>query len=372
MPFIKSFLSTLLLATSIAQGMPISVTPLEYEYLSTRAASCYPVTLEQLQKLPAWNKVVKYAEDHWGSGGVFMSTILRLVWQYPERGADACMNVASVQAKWSSEPSCETNKGEQQGTATNGQLTVGWKAAIGTSSKASWTVTHASELTAGVEYSITAEIPAVASLSSKISMSGTVRNEKSSSFETSNDQTTEQNFEFQNEPGNQCKFEVETTTCKATATASVPVAATGRVWFFYNEARKDKVTGQADGHYHWSVSLDEVLTEQERTSQIEIKGPVNTQSRSVYTLHCVPLNAAAKRVVSKTPSQALTATPKPTGKTGTTRPAGKPAAQSARTDNQTSESVVDGLSTLISGMNEYRLTPFDARVDDGIQFSEKH
>lgn len=155
------------------------------------------------------------------------------------------MNVASVQAQWSSEPSCETIKEDQSGQAVNGELTVGWKASVGTSSKASWTVTRtcltklsrahrahvlhteASELTAGVEYSISAEIPAVASISSKISMSGTVRNEKSSSyvldlglffaclyriialsFETSNDQTTERTYEFKNEANKQCKFNV--------------------------------------------------------------------------------------------------------------------------------------------------------------------
>lgn len=81
-------LSALLTATSIVNGMPIFVTPLEYEHISSRSASCYPVTLEQLQKreylyvhavvkntsehffaVPAWNKVIQYAEEHWGAGG---------------------------------------------------------------------------------------------------------------------------------------------------------------------------------------------------------------------------------------------------------------------------------------------------------------
>lgn len=44
--------------------------------------------------------------------------------------------------------------------------------------------------------------------------------------------------------------QIDTTTCKATAMARVPVVATGRVWFFYGETRKDKVTGEPEAHYH--------------------------------------------------------------------------------------------------------------------------
>ena len=40
----------LLLATTLANSMPISLTPLELEHIYVRGATCNPVTLEQLQK----------------------------------------------------------------------------------------------------------------------------------------------------------------------------------------------------------------------------------------------------------------------------------------------------------------------------------
>ncbi|TEB37008.1 hypothetical protein FA13DRAFT_1093426 [Coprinellus micaceus] len=318
--------STLLLAaTLVVSGIPISITPLELEHLYVRGPTCNPVNLQDIQKLPAWSKVVQYAEEHWGSGGGPKVNPP----EYPERGVDACMNVATIQAQWAEQPTCEVIAGGQEGKVTNAELTASWKATIGTSSKASWSVTHASEVTVGAEYSISAQVPTIAQFSSKITFSGTVRNERSSSFEATNDQMLEQTFEYKNVEGKQCNFKVDTNVCKATASAQVPVVLDGRVWFYYGEARKDKVTGEPDGHYHWNVNLAQVLSEAERTTYIEIKGPVNAQSRTAYALNCDPINAAAKKVTrraSPLPSKA-TMKGKPQGSKDVKSPSvGKPSA----------------------------------------------
>lgn len=156
------------------------------------------------------------------------------------------MNVASVQAQWSSEPSCETVKEDQAGQAVNGELTIGWKASVGTSSKASWTVTRKCP----VRTCLSAErlcytgqmlpsLPLVSSIPFPQrfpllrpylprypcrELSGMRSRPRKSlsfglpftcshgiiapSFETSNDQTTERTYEFKNEANKQCKFNV--------------------------------------------------------------------------------------------------------------------------------------------------------------------
>lgn len=82
-------------------------------------------------------------------------------------------------------------------------------------------------MTLGFDFTVGMEFPGVADIEMTTFFSGSFRNERSNSFETSFSNVHESRFVFQNDDGKQCKFELQTTTCSAVAQGQVPVVAQG-------------------------------------------------------------------------------------------------------------------------------------------------
>ncbi|RXW16180.1 hypothetical protein EST38_g9667 [Candolleomyces aberdarensis] len=150
-------------------------------------------------------------------------------------------------------------------------------------------------------------------------MGEVLRNEQSKTTENTSGKISKQHYEFDNEDGKQCKMTVETSTCAATAAGSVPVVAKGFVWFNYEDKVSDqfifslrvlldcslrcsvppRLTLTGGEHYKYSASIEEVLSVEERTSWIDVQGPVNTVTKANYETNCVKPGTGMKAALKK-------------------------------------------------------------------------
>ncbi|KAJ3531615.1 hypothetical protein NMY22_g8081 [Coprinellus aureogranulatus] len=266
--------------------------------ITTRAVSCFPLQVADASKLPAWHKVTEYLDKTYGKG---YDTLHFNDAQYPQRTADACMDVASVPIRFADEPRCSTSKAEIQGNVDGTNQTVSFLEKIGTEQKTSWTVTKESTVGFGVEFSLGFEIPKIGSGGVSVHVDAEFKNTRSDSFETTSTNMRETKFEFVNRDGQQCKFEIESQACTATATGTAPVIAKGQLLAKYPNRRKSAENADYGEHYHWFVNLEDVLTEEERTSWIEFQGPVSVSSNAAYQTDCAPVtNVCAAPVVAGT------------------------------------------------------------------------
>ncbi|KAF6743668.1 hypothetical protein DFP72DRAFT_1052687 [Ephemerocybe angulata] len=283
LPAFAATLITLSTLLSPASGSPTPAVEAALNRIVPRSVSCFPLDLQQVSRLPAWNKIVQYAEDQWGKGGKFLLNDP----QYPDRIADGCLDAASIPVQYNSQPKCSTSNRQIQGSSDGTNQTITFIQTIGDDSKTSWTVTKESSLAVSAEFKATFDYPAVAKFEASLSATGTWRNQRSDTFETTYSNKQETKFEFVNRDGFDCKFEVETTTCAMTAMASAPVIATGTVLVAFDNKRKRKGNGSEGAHYHWFIDFETVLTPQERTSWIDFQGPVNLTSSTAYQTNCV-------------------------------------------------------------------------------------
>ncbi|KAF6755015.1 hypothetical protein DFP72DRAFT_898247 [Ephemerocybe angulata] len=251
--------------------------------IEPRSVSCFPLDLQQVSRLPAWNKVVQYAEDQFGKGAQFRLNDP----QYPDRIADGCMNAASIPIQYNGQPRCSTSNRQIQGSSDGTNQTITFIQTIGNESKTSWTVTKESTLAVHAEFKAEFDFPAVAKFEASLSTTGTFRNERTNTFDTTYTSKQETKFEFINRDGFDCRFEVETTSCAMTAMASAPVIATGTVLAAFDNKRKRKGNGSEGAHYHWFIDFETVLTPEERTSWVDFQGPVSVTSTTAYQTNCV-------------------------------------------------------------------------------------
>ncbi|KAF6743706.1 hypothetical protein DFP72DRAFT_1052702 [Ephemerocybe angulata] len=250
---------------------------------SRQARFCCPQqNRASVSRLPAWNKIVQYAEDQWGKGAKFHLNDP----QYPDRIADGCMDAASIPIRYADQPRCSTSNRQIQGSSDGTNQTIAFTQTIGDDSKTSWTVTKESSLAVNAQFKAMFDFPAVAKFEASVSTTGTFRNMRTDTFETTYTSKQDTKFEFVNRDGFECKFEVETTSCATTAMGEAPVIATGTVLAAFDNKRKRKGNGSEGAHYHWFIDFETVLTPEERTSFVEFQGPASLTSSTAYQTNC--------------------------------------------------------------------------------------
>lgn len=246
------------------------------------ALSCYPLTLDQARQLPGWSKIEQYAKDNYGEGGGPHTN----PGEYPDRGANACLNQSRIPVQFTAKPTCTATKTEIEGKVDGTTQKTTFQEAVGDEQNASWTVTKASSLTSGAKFSVSIGIPEFGDIGAETSVETTFTDERSTSFSTTSSTMRTTTLDFENKSGDTCKMTLETQKCTGTASGRVPVMASGRVWFFYHSKRAATNDPNGGEHYHYNVEIDSVLTEEERTLYVEFQGPVNSVSKSGYSTNC--------------------------------------------------------------------------------------
>lgn len=278
----NAILAVLFASISLTSALPISFD--DFAALEERdGLSCYPLDVDQMKKLPGWGKLEQYAKDTYGEGGV---NIVTNPSEYSDRPANACVNVAKVQVQWSGKPQCTESTTDINGKATGTSADISFSQKTGSEQSASWTVTRSSEICSSVSFNVGVELPGLVSAGVSLSASTTIKNERSSSFTTATNDMKETTVSYKNDSGKQCHMALKTKTCTASASGKVPVVASGYVWFNYDDKRAPKNDPNGSAHYKYSIPIDSVLSEAERTSFVEFQGPVNGVNKALYDVNC--------------------------------------------------------------------------------------
>lgn len=77
---------------------------------------------------------------------------------------------------------------------------------------------------------VTLEFPAITKVETHFQLSGSLRNERQHTFDTTISNIHESRYMFANPDGKKCTFKHETMTCKATAQSQVPIIAQGKLF----------------------------------------------------------------------------------------------------------------------------------------------
>ncbi|RXW21139.1 hypothetical protein EST38_g4698 [Candolleomyces aberdarensis] len=270
----------------VAKAGPFSPSP-----LSERAAlSCYPLELKQLQTLRAWPKLVQYAQDTYGPKGEPHVNVE----EHPEYGrANACMNEAAVKISYATQPSCSSLNNTVKGTVDGTNQKVKFLQRTGMEQQGSWTVTDSATIGVSMSFNVGFSVEGLFDAGLETTVSAEVTNERSSSFSTTSSNVLETTVEFENQSGDQCAMTLETKTCSAIGQGRVPVVAEGVVWFFYPERRAPADDPEHSKHYHWGINIADVLTQEERTSYADIKGPIRGTYQASYSTSCQDTNSTS-------------------------------------------------------------------------------
>ncbi|RXW15727.1 hypothetical protein EST38_g10125 [Candolleomyces aberdarensis] len=169
----------------------------------------------------------------------------------------------------------------------------------------------ASSITNTVKFNVGFTIPDVVNFGAENSFSTTVSNEQSKTSRQKSGKIQTLTQEFENSDGKKCRLQVETKTCRATASGKIPVVAKGYVWFNFADKRASKKNPKGGKHFKYSANIEKILSPSERTSYIEIQGPVNMVSKAGYDTNCVPIG---KRKGSKASKKSAKGSSKPKAK----------------------------------------------------------
>ncbi|TFK31332.1 hypothetical protein BDQ12DRAFT_154746 [Crucibulum laeve] len=273
--------ATILLALQLVSAMPYGNFKRRLEQPVRRAAgSCQALSIDQAKTLPGWAKIQQYATDNYGTGGV---NIVTNPTDIPNAGANVCVDDSTpVAVTIDGQPTCNSASQDIQASfdGTSGQVT--FQQGSGTSSASTWSVTQSTSLATSVGFTVGFTIPDFGTLGSSISTTTTVTNEQSSS-----DTSQSVSVNFPSPDGKKCTGSLKTTTCTVSSKGSIPIIASGLIWFNYDDKRVAKNDPSGGTHYKYSVNIETVLTNKaDRTGFIEFEGPVNTKSKSTSNTVC--------------------------------------------------------------------------------------
>lgn len=252
--------------------------------LFRRAGDCFKLTADRAPRIPGWEKVVAYRDEHWGSK--YVAGLQTNPPEYLNRPALVCLKSTEAVSRWEGEPICSQETMDVAGGATGVDVGINGGKEATRESKVSWTVMKSSEFSVGTEFTVGIGSEETGKAEAKFHMTTTLKDEVTNSTETTTTSKEFINYNFENKAGQDCTAKLKMTTCTGKARASLPVVVTGYVWFMYDKAVPDKTKPGSSKHYHWSVNLEKVLSEQERTRTIELSGSVLTTTRGDYAAEC--------------------------------------------------------------------------------------
>ncbi|KAF9010330.1 hypothetical protein BDZ89DRAFT_1136474 [Hymenopellis radicata] len=236
---------------------------------------CGDLPIEEAKTLPGWNAIEKYADDNWGDGS---RNVVTNPEKYPDSGAQFCVTEQVVELTFDKDPICHDTKSSPNGTITNTTGEVTAEIDQGWTTGSTQTVTKSATIGVAKTFSFSVGVPEVASTTQSVTVSTEFTNSKSTAFEVQYQDTTKTMVKIATQDGKQCQVSLSTTSCDMQATGKIQIYATGWIWFNYNDKTK--------GHYKWAVSIDAVLSENDRSSWTEFKGSMSSEAKSVFQGGC--------------------------------------------------------------------------------------
>lgn len=139
-------------------------------------------------------------------------------------------------------------------------------------------MTQSSSFGVGLSVGIKVELPII-SLSTSVSVSTTVTNSKSSSVRKTSSSAVQSVVRIRPIIGNECYVRLNQNSCSFTSDGSVPVSASGYIWFELSKKTK--------GRTRVGYNLENVLTLQQRSVPIPLSVSIDTKSHGDFESNCV-------------------------------------------------------------------------------------
>ncbi|TRM68482.1 hypothetical protein BD626DRAFT_626775 [Schizophyllum amplum] len=239
-----------------------------------RAGSCSALSADDAQKLPGWGTLESQANDNWGDGS---RKIVTNDEDFPTQPAQMCAQDAG-DITIDGDPSCttQTQSLDTTVTGTNGTATV--SQTTGTSYSSQQTTSQESSISLGETVEVKVGIPEVADVSSSTTLTTTFTNTLSESTTSESNQQTTQTVAIAVKDGATCDVTFEETTCTTKGSGQVPFTATGWVWFEYDDKTED--------HYKWALNMDDILSDEDRSSYMKFDAVVSTDTKGNYQAAC--------------------------------------------------------------------------------------
>ncbi|SJL04056.1 uncharacterized protein ARMOST_07414 [Armillaria ostoyae] len=299
------------------------------------AGQCTNLTVDEAQSLPGWDVLEAYAKSNWGGGSWNIVTNPK---EYPESPAvcvsdDPVKIELDVSGQHNRQCIWDVWNRWHSVTASSTRSPVGL---FGESRRVFEPLTYliaVSTLAISSTLGVSFGVPLL-SADASVTVSKEVTNEQSSSFETSYSTVTTVTCTIDTKDGKTCSVDLKLHTCTAKSKGQIRYLATGwsrRLWFRLslstldiknlvaalhnrlqnrgqNRVRIATLTAPNDktyGHYKYIlpflcafnglltlsigvVYIDDILSnEDDRSSFVEIQGPISTETRSSSNAVCV-------------------------------------------------------------------------------------
>ncbi|KAF7321217.1 hypothetical protein HMN09_00210700 [Mycena chlorophos] len=255
---------------------------------------CRALSVSELQGLPVWPEMQKYARDNWGSGSynIYLGDV-----RWKQRWGPDCMglhagrkhpdvsqrrvsilrSICVCAQGFVANPVCTNVTGDTGGvfSGTGGSVEVTVSSVQTTSG--SYSVTKSSTIGVGFSTTLTVGEPKVFSISATISSSFSFTNTEGRTFSTSTSNQITNSYLIDTPAGKTCRLTYKQQTCYESVEGDVPFTAKGSVTFGFNSPTK--------GHYYWTVGFDS-FDPSKYTSTTKIRGSISGQTRGDYTGIC--------------------------------------------------------------------------------------
>ncbi|TRM69843.1 hypothetical protein BD626DRAFT_544437 [Schizophyllum amplum] len=242
--------------------------------LTRRGGSCAALSADDAQKLPGWEKLKQQANDNWGD---HKRKIVTNDDDFPTQPASICaQDAGDITIDGDSDCTSSTQTLSTGVTDTTGIATV--SQTTGTSFTSSQTVTQESSISVGETFDVKVGIPEVVDVSSSTSLTATFSNSLSTTTSSTSNQQTTQTVAINIPKDSTCDITYSQTSCTTKGSGQVPFTATGWVWFEYDSKQQ--------GHYKWALNMDDLLSDDERSSYMKFDSVVSTDTKGDYNASC--------------------------------------------------------------------------------------
>jgi hypothetical protein len=221
---------------------------------------------DDIEKLPGIAALRTEADNSFGTGS--RKEVVNDK-DFPESPANVCADDAGTTLIYDGEPACKDLKNEAAGTLEGGKITLENNEGISMTSTTQ--VTKSSSFGIGTKISASFKFPEIADVSTEISTTSDFTNTQGSSEALTADQRTLQRVEQVVDEGQDCSLTLTTKSCSITGKGSLKMAATGVLWFQYED--------KTNGHFKWALVMEAVLPNiDDRSSTVEFKATGNIDS----------------------------------------------------------------------------------------------
>ncbi|KAJ6628512.1 hypothetical protein B0H10DRAFT_1940349 [Mycena sp. CBHHK59/15] len=233
--------------------------------------SCAAMVNADVQKLPGYNALLADANSLLGKHSW---TNLANDNRYPQYPASICTDLDTVVVTATGPPTCIVQNQSTSGVlvGTSGSVTLA--STQGASYSVTSTVTQSASLAIGNTFSVKVTFPGE-EYSDSFSVTSTYTNTLSKATQSTDNQQSTESITMVAPAGEKCSLSYTTKSCSVTGTGTIRAAATGWAWFEYN-----------NGKTHWALNMDYFLTLDQRSSFINFRSGISSNTLSSYTGQC--------------------------------------------------------------------------------------